>query len=740
MNAIIRWFNKPVFKCKPVISQSEQLKDAQVTSFEYRLEATLGQTALNGFYMLELKSGVKVRPSLLHVQVCYHKNEHETAGFTIPLRPGFISKRIVHFTSVVRCLQFTCDHEITAINDLEFKFIPVNRFLANKHVQKKLKNNRLFEGYASSKLKVDDDVTWSAYNRLFNKTSNLLSYQDWIKNIEPLTFKHTVSNAQFLFSIIVPVYNSQVNWLKQLVNSVHEQSYHNWQLIFVDDASSSVDTLTTLDSIVQQDPRISVIKRANNGHISLATNDGIKQATGDYVVFLDHDDLLSPHALNELAHAINKQPTAKLIYSDEDLMAEQGARIKPHFKPDWNLDLLLSHNYITHLACYERSYLNGLGGMRIGYEGAQDYDLALRASKTLHSYEILHIPKILYHWRMVEGSTASDASNKSYATRSGLKAVQDYLDSIGENAKASHDRRDNFYKIKWPLPSKKVMPTVSIVIPSRNGLDVLKPCIESLIDTTQYQKLELVIVDNGTDDLEALEYLKYLKNEYSTGSQSKPFTVKLIEDHGDFNFSRLINAGVKAASGDVLLLLNNDTQAIEAGWLQEMLSHALRKDIGCVGAKLLYPDETIQHAGVIMGLGGYAAHSHRGLPRYEAGYFCRAQVVQNLSAVTAACLMVRRDVFDQVNGFDESFAVAYNDVDFCLRVRAAGYRNLYTPFAELYHHESKTRGEDTCVNKQARFNKEKAQLLARWQPIINHDPAYNPNLTRSNEEFSIGSL
>ncbi|NVK42973.1 MAG: glycosyltransferase family 2 protein [Oceanospirillaceae bacterium] len=739
MNAILRWFYKPVYRCKPVAKHYGYIADTEDKLYRYNLDESFSVTPLKGYYMLELQAGDENRPSLLHLHVTYKKNDHERSIYSLLVKPGVNSKRVVHFPASVENLYLTCASEIVALTDIQLKFVPLNLTYAKKHIEKKLHNNRLFADIDTVNTSGTKDVSWDSYNQLFNESDSSVTYQAWIKNKEPSLFNSAVIESDIRISIIVPVFNSKPMWLSELVESVLNQTYSNWQLILVDDASTSIATLNSLKSIEQLDPRINVVKRAYNGHICKATNEGINQAKGDYVLFLDHDDLLSPYALNELASEIKKYPQAKLVYSDEDLMTEKGVRVNPHFKPDWNLDLLLSHNYITHLACYERSFLNDLNGMRIGFEGAQDYDLALRASKVLQPEEVRHIPKVLYHWRMVEGSTACDASNKSYATRAGLKAVQDYLDSTGENAKACHDLQDNFYKIKRALPSQDLTPIVSIIIPTRNGLDVLKPCIDSLINTTQYQKLELVIVDNGTDDLDALEYLKYVKNVYSIKSQGKPFTVKVIEDYGDFNFSRLINAGVNAASGEVLLLLNNDTQAIHIGWLQEMLSHALRKDIGCVGAKLLYPDDTIQHAGVILGLGGYAAHSHRGLSRYAGGYFCRAQVVQNLSAVTAACLMVRRDVFDKVDGFDENFEVAYNDVDFCLRVQAAGYRNLYTPFAELYHYESKTRGQDTCEIKKARFDAEKARLAARWQDVIKHDPAYNPNLTRGSEKFSIGS-
>lgn len=561
------------------------------------------------------------------------------------------------------------------------------------------------------------------------------SYTTWINKEEPSLWRDVSSNSDILFSIVVPVYNSKPIWLTEAVDSVCAQTYQNWELILVDDASDKPGTQSTLKLLEQKFEKVQVAWRDKNGHISEATNTGIDLAIGDFIVLLDHDDLLAPQALNELVCTVQDNPEVRFIYSDEDLITEAGKRVVPHFKSDLNPDLLRSHNYITHLSCYRRDLMSQLGGARVSFEGAQDYDLVLRTMELLAPNEVQHISKVLYHWRMVEGSTAKNASSKNYATDAGLRALQEHLNRTCEGASAFHDERQNFYRIAWPLP--ETSPMVSIIIPTRDGLEVLRPCLESIAKTIDYENLEVVIVDNGSSDPEVLAYLQSIRKLGHVSYLQHVIDAKIIVDDGCFNFSRLINLGASVAQGTVLLLLNNDIAAIESGWFEEMLVQACRPDIGCIGAKLLYPDLTIQHAGVILGLGGYAAHSHRGIRRHDSGYFNRAQTVQNFSAVTAACLMVRRDVFESVDGFDECFAVAYNDVDFCLRVMQAGWRNLYTPVAELIHHESKTRGSDTTFEKKKRFDAEKVKLLERWPSMIDHDPHYSPNLTRSRENFSI---
>jgi GT2 family glycosyltransferase len=684
--------------------------------------------ALKGYYMLEvsitdLKSSVNACFFAGNLQEFYEEN-----SFNLPISriaPGSKTlKRICYLNGHFNSFRFDPSDESGDCKHLSIKLIKLPGFRAKQLMLKKLVNKQC--AYTT---------TYENYNALFNKV-NICGYKSWLKKneaVEKLSnhdTAHRLANleAKPLISIICPVYNTKSEWLIACVESIKNQNYTHWELVLVDDASPNQAHFGVLRDYVNSDSRIKTVYLDKNSHISAATNIGIQQASGDYVLFLDHDDELARDALLEVCSVISDNPSAKIIYSDEDLMSEAGERITPHFKSDWNVELLRAHNYVTHLCCYEMTILKSLGGMRLGYEGAQDYDLILRASLVVDPKLIHHIPKVLYHWRMVEGSTALSSDAKSYATDAGLKALKDYMLQSDTGAQVEHAARDNFYTVNYPLPT--TLPKVSVIIPTRDGMDVLRPCIETLLAKTDYPSYEVVILDNGSTEKETLVYLEAL-------SLKSNFTI--VRDDGEFNYSRINNHAVTYANGDLVCLLNNDIEIIQPNWLSEMVSIAVRKDVGCVGAKLLYPDGTIQHAGVILGLGGYAAHSHRGIGGTDAGYFCRAQVRQQLSAVTGACLLIKRDIFDEVSGLDEAFQVAYNDVDFCLRVQALGYQNIYTPFSELIHHESKTRGEDTGTKKTKRFDKEKALLLSRWSSQIKNDPFYNPNLTRDSEDFAIGN-
>jgi GT2 family glycosyltransferase len=682
-----------------------------------------------GFYMLEVTINGASNAFMTKLYVDYGEGFSEQNCIPLLVKSNECTKRLCFFKRRVVALKWAPSDQPGAMQSFELSLKRVTKGFAFKRITKKL---ILKNRYETSLKQFGKTNFITAYNQLFlQATLPAFNYSDWIKQVEPALW-HSLDklpNEDICFSIVVPTYNAKPEWLEACFNSVVSQTYINWQLIVVDDASTNQASINFLSSWkTRQSSNIEVVFEKENGHISAASNTGLARATGDYVLFLDHDDTLAPQALNELAISISENSNAQVLYSDEDLMTEAGVRVTPHFKSSWNPELLTAHNYVTHLCCYKRSLLKDLNGFRLGYEGAQDYDLILRASRMVQPVNIIHIPKVLYHWRMVEGSTAMSAGAKSYATIAGLKALQDHMQAIEPLAKVAHSTRENFYKVSWPLP--KTLPKVSIIIPTRDGLEVLKPCIDGLLNNTDYSNLEIVILDNGSQQADTFAYFSQLK--------VYPF-IKVVRDDGPFNYSAINNQAVRHSSGDLICLLNNDIEIIHADWLAEMVSLAIRPEVGCVGAKLLYPDETIQHAGVIMGLGGYAAHSHRGTGRHEPGYFCRAQLRQNLSAVTAACLLVRRDIYEQVSGLDEQFEVAYNDVDFCLRVQAAGFKNIYTPYAELYHHESRTRGSDTSGEKQKRFDKEKALLLSRWSSQIKNDPFYNPNLTRDSEDFAIGN-
>lgn len=520
-----------------------------------------------------------------------------------------------------------------------------------------------------------------------------------------------------LISILLPVYNTPERWLRRCIESVCAQVYPNWELCIVDDASTAPHVQSVLQEYISQDNRIRVSRREKNGHISAASNTALEMVRGHFVALLDHDDELRPHALLEIAESIVNDPEVEFIYSDEDKIDESGNRSQPYFKPDWNPDLLLSQNYLCHFTAIRTSLVREAGGFRLGFEGSQDHDLFLRCVEHLKPSQIHHIPKILYHWRAIPGSTALERQAKDYAASAGLRAVTDHLQRIRSGAIA-HELPHGHYRVSWPLPD--VPPKVSIIVPTRDKAVLLKACVDSLLLRTEYPDFEVLIVDNQSIEPQTQVYLEEI--------QMHP-AVRVLRYDQPFNYSAINNWAVSQCDGTVLCLLNNDIEAIDAGWLNEMVSHACRPGIGAVGAMLYYPDRTIQHAGVILGIGGVANHAYTGQPAGYPGHGARALVVQNLSAVTGACLVVRRDAYEAVGGLDEHLKVAFNDIDFCLRLDRAGYRNVWTPFAELIHHESASRGNDDTPERRARFLAEVDYMLQRWGKDIQQDPAYNPNLS-----------
>ena len=414
-------------------------------------------------------------------------------------------------------------------------------------------------------------------------------------------------------------------------------------------------------------------------------------AQGEWVVLLDHDDLLPAHALFKVAEVINKYPNCRLIYSDEDKIDDLGVRSDPYFKSDWNQDLFYSHNMFSHLGVYDAELIRKVGGFRIGLEGSQDYDLALRCIEHITPHQIQHIPHVLYHWRIHAESTASSSDAKPYAILAGARAINEHFERCGVDALV--ETTASTYRVRYALP--KNLPLVSLVIPTRNGVRLLRQCVESILEKTSYSPYEILIVDNGSDEPETLQYLESLKLKSN---------IQIIRDDRPFNYSALNNAAVRKAKGEIIGLVNNDIEVISPDWLSEMVSHALRPDVGAVGARLWYSNDTLQHGGVILGLGGVANHAHKHLPRNAPGYMGRACLIQSFSAVTAACLVIRKYIYESLGGLNEiDLAVAFNDVDFCIRVREAGYKNIWTPDADLYHHESATRGAEDTPEKIARF-------------------------------------
>ncbi|WP_186126968.1 glycosyltransferase family 2 protein [Burkholderia gladioli] len=522
------------------------------------------------------------------------------------------------------------------------------------------------------------------------------------------------------FSVVVPTYNSDIALLDAMIASIQAQVYPHWELCIADDASPSPAVRQALDAHRARDARIRVLYRETNGHISEASNSALSLATGDFVVLVDHDDILPPHALFMVARYINRFPQARLFYSDEDKLDERGERTAPYFKSDWNPLLFRSQNMFSHLGVFETTLVREAGGFRKGFEGSQDYDLALRCIDLAGDHSVVHIPHVLYHWRIVPGSTAGGRSAKPYAEIAARRALLEHLQRVGlPDATVEEVHPEvGIIRVRYPVP--KPAPLVSIIVPTRDGVVLLRKCIDGLLHRTRYPNLEIIVVDNGSTEPATLAYLESLKQQAS---------VRVLRDESPFNFSMLNNRAAAIARGSYLCLLNNDTEVMNEHWLDEMIGVAALPGTGAVGAALWYPDNRLQHGGVLLGLNGIAGHLHHLLHRGQFGYVNRAVSVQNVSAVTAACLLVRKALYEQVGGFEESLRVAFNDVDFCLKLRAIGYRNAWTPFAELRHHESASRGSDMSPHKQARFAEEAQWMKQRWGDALPHEPAYNPNLS-----------
>ncbi len=535
--------------------------------------------------------------------------------------------------------------------------------------------------------------------------------------------------AQFhyspLISVLLPVYNSNLKWLRRAISSVRQQFYPRWEFCIVDDASTDRKIWPFLQRCARRDSRIKVMRRAENGHISASSNDALRLATGDFVALLDHDDELASTALYFVALALNKSPDLQLLYSDEDKLDAQNRRFEPYFKSDWNPELFLAQNFISHLGVYRTDLVRRVGGFRAGFEGSQDYDLTLRCIEEILPKQIEHLPWVLYHWRAGDQSTASCATAKPYAQEAARRAVQEHLDRRGI-AGTVVPSLGVYLQAKYALPRER--PIVSIVIPTRDQLSALKKCVHSIFEKTDYPAYELIVLDNQSYESEALEFLAELKKRDDV-------RVERIEDA--FNYSRLNNRGVELSRGSLVALLNNDVEVLHADWLTEMVSRVVQPKVAVVGARLWYPNGTIQHGGVILGAGGIASHAHVGLQRGEPGYFARAHLAQDVSAVTTACALVKREVYLEVGGFDENLAVTFNDVDFCLRLRGAGYRIVWTPYAELIHHESASRGFDNSAPKQVRFLTEVDYMKSKWGDILQRDPFYNPNLSLDEDPFTL---
>jgi glycosyltransferase involved in cell wall biosynthesis len=570
-------------------------------------------------------------------------------------------------------------------------------------------------------------VVWEMRRRTWPRSD----YANWVRLHDTLSPEARARIAERvsamreapLISVLMPCYNPDPAWLRAAIESVRDQLYPNWELCIADDASPSLEVRELLREYSARDARIKVVLRPENGHISAASNSALELATGPWIALMDHDDLLPAHALFCIAQCIVAHPDVQLIYSDEDKIDESGRRFDPYFKPDWNIDLFRSQNTFSHLGVLATELVRAVGGFRVGLEGSQDWDLVLRCVERVRADQIRHVPRVLYHWRVHGASTARSMKAKPYAAVAGERALNEHFARLGVEAKAEYIGIG--YRARYALPHPP--PLVSLIIPTRNALKLVRQCIESIVAKTTYSPYEIILVDNGSDDPAALDYFRAL---------SQRPNIRVLRDERDFNYSALNNAAVAVARGEVIALVNNDIEVISPEWLSEMVSLALQPGVGAVGARLWYPDMTLQHGGVVLARDNLALHAHKGLPAGLNGYAGRAALIQTFSAVTAACLVIRKASYLQVGGLDEvHLQVAFNDVDFCLRLRQAGFRNVWTPYAELVHHESATRGEDVAPHKRERFEREIAYMQGRWADVIRNDPAYSPNLTVDSDDF-----
>lgn len=541
-----------------------------------------------------------------------------------------------------------------------------------------------------------------------------VDYLDWLSKNKSET-KLIDLKYRPLISILIPVYNVSSKILSACLNSILEQTYENFEVCLADDCSTNLETINTLKRYAEMDKRIKVVYRKVNGHISAATNSALEIAKGEFIALMDNDDVLDKNALYENVLVLNKNKDIDFIYSDEDKLDVNGQRCFPHFKPDYSPDTLLSLNYICHFAVIRKTIVENVGGFEVGLEGAQDYDLFLKIVEKTNS--IYHIPKILYHWRMIPGSTSASLENKDYASDKGKIAIENALKRRNITGHVVIDPKSTYYQVVY----ENEEPLVSIIIPTKNFADVTERCLKSIYEKTTYKNFEILLVNNRSTEKDALELFKRYENNYEK--------FKVIDADMEFNYSKINNLAVKESKGDVIVLLNNDTEVISSDWLTNLVGYAMQEHIGTVGAKLLYPDMTIQHAGVILGLGGVASHAYIGSAREDIGAYGRLRVPYNYSGVTAACLAIRKSVFEEVGMLESDLSVAYNDVDLNIKTLEAGYYNVLLPQVELLHHESKSRGLDSSSEKYKRFLVEQEYMYTKWNDLTRKDKFYNPNFS-----------
>lgn len=571
---------------------------------------------------------------------------------------------------------------------------------------------RMFKQYFQS---LKNNVSNKNIDELFYNPLVDSDYRKWLDeqddNITYEKFKYRP-----LISFIIPVYNVSRSLLIECLDSILNQSYDNFEICLADDASTNEETLEVLKEYEEKYKNIKVVYRDKNGHISEASNSALAIASGEFVGLVDNDDILDRDALYYVVKELNRDKSLDMIYTDEDKLDFEGKRCFPHFKSDFALDTFLSSNYICHFTVLRKSIVDELGGFRSEYNGAQDYDLFLRFIDNTN--KICHIPKILYHWRMTMGSTSSNGGNKNYAYDAGKRALDDYFKRNKINAKVHLIGEPQMYHIEYLY---KKEPSISIIIPTKDKAEVLDVCLKSIYEKTNYQNYEIIVIDNNSCEEKTFSLLEKYQENYSN---FRYFTYNC-----EFNYSYLNNEAIKKSNGDYLVLLNNDTEVISENWLHDMVGYAMQEHVGCVGAKLLYPNRTIQHAGVVIGVGGIAMHANVSTGEEQFGYFGRLVSVYNWSCVTAACLMVKKSKYLEVDGLDENLKVAYNDVDFNLKLLDNGYSNVVLPNVKLFHYESLSRGNDMREDQIKRFQKETNYMCDKWGNVLLNDKFYNNNMS-----------
>lgn len=711
--------------------------------------ALTGKLPGAGWYMLEFSLQQQAKVLELQLVVDYPERGSDSERFFVRANRGRLNKRLVYFAQRPTALSLSLPDEQVPFSILAFHAARLTRRFAHNRLARRLANHHTaWQGRKEQEvlalLRVQAEKSGLAlcelaiatYNETFLPTLPAINYSDWLAR-QPKPFPATFSqrneavhlslatvfpsrtgdSSSPLISVIVTLRECAPLRLVQCLESVQAQHFSSWQLCLCVPEGIDEKLKEIAQGYASSDSRVQVIFTHARGNREQA--DVLALADGEYVAWLDPADRLADDALLCVAERIAQAPACELLYSDEDGIDEYGMRRDPCFKPDWNPDLLLSHDYIGALAVIRTRRLRDLYDNNDGAHGYSSYEILLRCGYALPAEQIAHIPQVLYHRFVGDGASRGEAE--------GTQGIADFLHKVEPRAQILPGAQPGINRIVWPLPEPR--PLVSLIIPTRDGVDILRPCVDAILALTDYPAFELLIIDNESECPETLSYLASLRQDRR---------VRVLEWHAPFNYSAINNYAVEHAKGDIIALVNNDIEPISTGWLDEMVRHACRKEIGCVGAKLYYPDDTIQHAGVIVGLWNGAGHSHKYFRRDEPGYCNRLLTTQNLSAVTAACLVMRREVFHEVGGFDaEHLAVAFNDVDLCLKVQQAGYRNLWTPYAELYHHESASRGHDDSPEKVERAKREIAFIRQRWPEVLAHDPAYNPNLTRAHEDFSL---